>query len=192
MRRHCDILTFKQSSRQSYLRLPKVDFLKIVRSCCLLTKFQKIQLTFRCNFTFILQNRIYEPGPLLIFGISSFICGGIALFLPETLDRPLPETLEEGNNLHKTKPIRSSRADSPYIAGERNLAMETQLTLKANPMIELSFVRETPSTFVQHAGLHSVLRHRLLRQLLRCQFPGLIENLTLTLHQTLYPTLNLT
>eukprot|EP00057_Strongylocentrotus_purpuratus_P015416 XP_011669890.1 PREDICTED: organic cation transporter protein isoform X1 [Strongylocentrotus purpuratus] len=73
----------------------------------------------------IYLNRIYEPGPLLIFGISSFFCGGIALFLPETLDRPLPETLEEGNNLHKTKPIRSSRAESPYIAGERNLAMET-------------------------------------------------------------------
>ncbi|XP_030837665.1 organic cation transporter protein-like [Strongylocentrotus purpuratus] len=73
----------------------------------------------------IYLNRIYEPGPLLIFGISSFFCGGIALFLPETLDRPLPETLEEGNNLHKTKPIHSSRAESPYIAGERNLAMET-------------------------------------------------------------------
>ncbi|XP_063967372.1 organic cation transporter protein-like [Lytechinus pictus] len=70
----------------------------------------------------IFINKIYKPAPLLIFGVTSFICGGIAFYLPETLNRPLPETLDEGNTLHKTKPIRSN---TEYIAGERNLAVET-------------------------------------------------------------------
>ncbi|CAG7822389.1 unnamed protein product [Allacma fusca] len=38
----------------------------------------------------------WKPLPLLIFGGASIIGGGLALFIPETLGKRLPETLEDG------------------------------------------------------------------------------------------------
>jgi len=38
----------------------------------------------------------WKPLPLLLFGGSSILAGGLALFIPETLGRRLPETLEDG------------------------------------------------------------------------------------------------
>ncbi|XP_060519312.1 organic cation transporter protein [Cylas formicarius] len=40
--------------------------------------------------------RIWQPLPLLIFGALSFVGGVMSLVLPETLNRKLPETFEEG------------------------------------------------------------------------------------------------
>ena len=34
--------------------------------------------------------------PLAIFGISAFLAGLLALFLPETMNRKIPDTIEEG------------------------------------------------------------------------------------------------
>lgn len=51
----------------------------------------------------ILQANISEFLPYLTFGIVSIICGILVLFLPETLDRALPETLEDARNLGKKK-----------------------------------------------------------------------------------------
>ncbi|XP_071495942.1 organic cation transporter protein-like [Diadema antillarum] len=64
---------------------------------------------------------IYGPAPLLIFGVTSFVGGATAFFLPETLNRPLPETLKEGDKLHKAKPTQSARppAYTPGAGGEQ-------------------------------------------------------------------------
>jgi MFS transporter, OCT family, solute carrier family 22 (organic cation transporter), member 4/5 len=40
-----------------------------------------------------LQSRYYEPLPLFLFGAVSFIGGLLALYLPETFRRKLPETV---------------------------------------------------------------------------------------------------
>lgn len=47
---------------------------------------------------------VWKPFPLIIFGSLSFVCGLMSLFLPETLNKKLPETIEEGENFGKKSP----------------------------------------------------------------------------------------
>lgn len=44
---------------------------------------------------------IWPPLPLVVFGALSFICGLLSLLLPETLNKKLPETIEEGERFGK-------------------------------------------------------------------------------------------
>lgn len=39
---------------------------------------------------------VWKPLPLVIFGVLAFISGLLSLYLPETLNKKLPETIEEG------------------------------------------------------------------------------------------------
>ena len=47
----------------------------------------------------LLLGNYWAPLPLIIFGISSILAGVFALLLPETKGRPLPETLEDSENI---------------------------------------------------------------------------------------------
>uniref|UniRef100_A0A1B6LD98 Major facilitator superfamily (MFS) profile domain-containing protein n=1 Tax=Graphocephala atropunctata TaxID=36148 RepID=A0A1B6LD98_9HEMI len=44
---------------------------------------------------------IWQPMPLLIFGVCALVSGIISLILPETLNRKLPESIEEGERFGK-------------------------------------------------------------------------------------------
>lgn len=44
---------------------------------------------------------VWKPFPLIIFGSLALVCGLMSLFLPETLNKKLPETIEEGENFGK-------------------------------------------------------------------------------------------
>ena len=44
----------------------------------------------------LLLGKFWEPLPLVIFGTSAVVAGALTLLLPETLNQPLPETIEEG------------------------------------------------------------------------------------------------
>lgn len=44
---------------------------------------------------------IWTPLPLVVFGALSFVCGLLSLLLPETLNKKLPETIEEGERFGK-------------------------------------------------------------------------------------------
>lgn len=44
---------------------------------------------------------IWKPFPLVIFGVLAFISGLLSLYLPETLNKKLPETIEEGEHFGK-------------------------------------------------------------------------------------------
>lgn len=44
---------------------------------------------------------IWKPIPLIIFGVLAFIGGLLSLYLPETLNKKLPDTIEEGERFGK-------------------------------------------------------------------------------------------
>ena len=44
---------------------------------------------------------VWEPLPFVLFGVLSIAAGLLALFLPETKDKILPETLEDGEAFGK-------------------------------------------------------------------------------------------
>ena len=50
----------------------------------------------------LVLKKYWQPLPLLIFGCSSVFAGTVALLLPETLGKSLPETIEEGEALGRT------------------------------------------------------------------------------------------
>ena len=48
-----------------------------------------------------LQVTVYQPLPLLILGTLGIIGGLLCLFLPETVDKLLPQSLQDGENFGK-------------------------------------------------------------------------------------------
>lgn len=48
-----------------------------------------------------IMTKFWTPLPLIIFGALSLIGGILSLLLPETLNRKLPETIEEGEQFGK-------------------------------------------------------------------------------------------
>lgn len=52
----------------------------------------------------------WKPLPLLIFGVLALVAGGLALLLPETLNRKLPETIADGEN-YCNQPFSKSKKD---------------------------------------------------------------------------------
>lgn len=42
---------------------------------------------------------IGKTAPILVFGVTAFAAGVFSLFLPETMHRKLPDTIEEGERV---------------------------------------------------------------------------------------------
>ncbi|KAJ8304802.1 hypothetical protein KUTeg_018385 [Tegillarca granosa] len=53
--------------------------------------------------------------PLVVFGTLTLIAGILTFFLPETHQRPLPETIEEVENLKYTTPQTSNKPESTHL-----------------------------------------------------------------------------
>jgi hypothetical protein len=43
----------------------------------------------------------WRPAPLIVYGLLAFSAGTLSLLLPETLNKKLPETIEDGENFGK-------------------------------------------------------------------------------------------
>lgn len=61
---------------------------------------------------FVLQANISEVLPALSFGAISIVTGVLVLFLPETFNQELPDTIEEAKNIGRTKKSRDIELDA--------------------------------------------------------------------------------
>ena len=68
-----------------------------------------VQLQFKVGSTFFrvggilcpylnMLSEFWTPLPLIVYGAFAFSGGLLSLFLPETLNKKLPETIEDGEN----------------------------------------------------------------------------------------------
>lgn len=48
-----------------------------------------------------LLSDVWKPFPMIVFGVMAFAGGLLSLFLPETLNKTLPETIEDGERFGK-------------------------------------------------------------------------------------------
>lgn len=48
-----------------------------------------------------LLSDVWKPLPMIVFGVMAFAGGLLSLFLPETLNKELPETIEDGERFGK-------------------------------------------------------------------------------------------
>ncbi|PIK54706.1 putative organic cation transporter protein-like [Apostichopus japonicus] len=55
----------------------------------------------------LLLDEVWEPLPLIIFGLSAILGGSLVLLLPETRGKDLPETIEEGELFNSRKSTKS-------------------------------------------------------------------------------------
>lgn len=60
---------------------------------------------------------IWQPFPLIILGSMAFVSGLLSLYLPETLNKKLPETIEDGERFGK----KSSKIDDVETANSEEL-----------------------------------------------------------------------
>lgn len=89
---------------------------------------------------------VWKPFPLIVFGALALVGGMVSLLLPETLNKKLPETIEEGELFGKSVPkVRMVREDGAAHAPEE---MEMLTNGKPVPVIVVTNGngRVTPAT----------------------------------------------
>ena len=70
------------------------------------------------NLADIINNDIAKAMPLTIFGAAAFVGGLLSISLPETVNRKLPDTIEEANDFDKQNDLEITVSISPKVRSE--------------------------------------------------------------------------
>ncbi|KAK9744821.1 Sugar transporter [Popillia japonica] len=91
--------------------------------------------------------------PLLILGILGVVGGILALFLPETLDHELPQTLQDGENFGLHQKFLDFPCTKKKTAEEKTVNRFTRSSIRAST--RASFRGEIRSSIIHRASVRS-------------------------------------
>lgn len=77
---------------------------------------------------------VWKPFPLIIFGVLAFIGGLLSLYLPETLNKKLPETIQEGENFGKKKRKGGYEIEVEELKGLQEISLNNGNSVEAKDL----------------------------------------------------------
>ncbi|CAG4948732.1 unnamed protein product [Parnassius apollo] len=97
--------------------------------------------------------------PLLILGVLGVLGGLLCLFLPETMDTEMPQTLQDGENFGKDQKFWDNPCFSRKTVEEENPERYIKrASLSANQMEPTNLVRAMPSAISSRASIRGSVR----------------------------------
>ncbi|XP_071956981.1 organic cation transporter protein-like [Antedon mediterranea] len=82
--------------------------------------------------------KIWPPLPLMIFSFMSISAGLLALLLPETLNKELPETIEDGETIGKRKKVKEPTSKPTMVDYCGQVDIESSFTNQAYEVVFLA------------------------------------------------------
>ncbi|XP_077988630.1 organic cation transporter protein-like [Glandiceps talaboti] len=109
----------------------------------------------------LLIGSIWEPLPIIIFGVCSILAGSLALWLPETRNRKLPETMQEGENFGKKSVSRKCDVAVDIMHTVIEGRNENGTGMKMDLLEKTSYLDKAVQTIYNEDGVENPVSSRL-------------------------------